>query len=209
MTPARIFIVDDHAAVREGLRRSLEAHGVAVVGEAGTGMRAIADVARLDPEIVLLDVSLPDMDGVEVARRLRTTAPHARVVMLTMYADRTTVTAAFAAGASGYLAKDCTTADIVAAIEKVRAGETAGSPATLAPAPAPRERATDAVLSQREREVLQLVAEGASTTDVARQLFISVKTAKNHLANIYAKLGAGDRTQAVVQGLRLGLIRLR
>lgn len=209
MSKFTVLVVDDHAAVREGLRRSLEAHGVCVVGEAGNGADALAAVAQLAPDVVLLDVSLPDLDGVEVARRLGAQSPATRVVMLTMYTDRATVSAARAAGAAGYLPKDCTTSEIVGALNELLEDGSLrrGAIAELVGQRGSGER--ERLLSQRELEVLQLVAEGASTSEVAARLYISAKTAKNHLANIYEKLDAGDRTQAVLRALRLGLIRLR
>lgn len=209
MSDFTVLVVDDHAAVREGLRRALEAHGVCVVAEAGTGADALAAVAELCPDVVLLDVSLPDLDGVEVARRLRGQAPGTRVVMLTMYTDRATVSAALAAGAAAYLPKDCTTAQIVGALTDLVESGTVRTATTCELLGQRTNVEHERVLSQRELEVLQLVAEGASTSEVAERLYISAKTAKNHLANIYEKLDAGDRTQAVVQALRLGLIRLR
>lgn len=209
MSDFTVLVVDDHAAVREGLRRALEAHGVCVIGEAGTGGEALREVADLGPDVVLLDVSLPDLDGIEVARRLRDRAPSTRVVMLTMYTDRATVSAALAAGAAGYLPKDCTTAQIVSALSALVEGGTVCASTTSELLGQRTNVDHERVLSQRELEVLQLVAEGASTSEVAERLYISAKTAKNHLANIYEKLDAGDRTQAVVRALRLGLIRLR
>lgn len=204
----RVLLVDDHVAMREGLRRSLEASGLVVVGEAGDGAAALRAVATLLPEVVLMDVSLPDVDGVALTRQLVTAHPELQVVMLTMFSDQATISDAIHAGAVGYLVKDCTTAEIVSIVQAVAAGEAALSQ-NLAETILRTVRRHQGLLSSRELEVLQLVAEGQSTTEVATKLYISVKTAKNHLANIYQKLDANDRTQAVLQGLRMGIIRLR
>lgn len=209
MSPARLLIVEDHAAVREGLRRSLEAYGCHVIGEAGDGAAALETAARLLPDVVLMDVALPDMDGVEVTRQLLATNPDVQVVMLSMFGDRATIRAAIEAGAVGYLVKDCTTAEIASVVEGVASGDTALSQGLAERMLDAAHRAHDPILSARELEVLQLVAEGSSTVEVAERLYISAKTAKNHLANIYQKLEASDRTQAVLQGLRMGIIRLR
>jgi two-component system, NarL family, response regulator DegU len=205
----RVLIVDDHAAVREGLRRSLETYGLNIVGEAGDGAAALQATAELRPDVVLMDVALPDSDGVEVTRRLVAANPGTQVVMLTMFGDRPTVSAAIEAGATGYLVKDCTTAEIASVINSVATGDTALSSGIAETMLRVARTSADPLISARELEVLQLVAEGASTADVAAKLYISAKTVKNHLANIYQKLEANDRTQAVLQGLRMGIIRLR
>lgn len=209
----RLLLVDDHTVLREGLAHALSAMGFDVVGEAGDGPAALAAVAALSPEVVLCDVSLPSMDGVEVTRRITAEHPGVHVVMLTMFADGETLRAAVRAGAVGYLVKDCTTAEIAEVIRAVAAGDTAMSlglaRSLLKASVAAGDGDNDAVLSNREIEVLQLIAQGASTEDVAEKLFISTKTVKNHLANIYEKMDTRDRTQAVLQGLRLGIVRLR
>ncbi len=205
----RVLLVDDHRVLREGLARSLETFGVDVVGEAGDGPSALGAVEELRPDVMLLDISLPVMDGVEVARRVTTTHPDTHVVMLTMFGDGATLSEAIRAGAVGYLVKDCSTAEIVDVIRAVAAGDTDMS-LGLARQLLKANSGDGAVpvLSPREVEVLQLVAEGASTAMVARKLYISAKTVKNHLANIYEKMDTRDRTQAVLQGLRQGIVRL-
>jgi len=204
----RVLLVDDHRVLREGLRASLEAAGVEIVGEAGDGLAAVAEALRLRPDIVVMDVALPAQDGVAAALQLRSQAPEVQVVVLTMFADGATLREAIRAGAAGYLVKDCSTAEIVRVLEEVAAGQVLLSP-ELAESLLDADRDSgEPVLSKREAEVLQLVAEGASTTDVAAKLFISVKTVKNHLSSIYEKLDARDRTQAVLQGLRLGIVQL-
>jgi len=161
------------------------------------------------------------MDGVEATRQIRQQIPDASIVMLTMHADHVVLVRALRAGASGYLVKDCTTDEIVNTIRQAASGDTTVSAgvaaAMLAQAkgltqsePAPALTASEeAIISKREEEVLQLVAEGASTTEVAARLYISVKTVKNHLASIYQKLDSRDRTQAVVRAVKMGIIRIQ
>lgn len=205
---ATVMIVDDHRVLRETLFQSLDALGVVVVATAASGHEALESVARLCPRVVLLDVSLPDMDGVAVLRRLRAEHPATAVVMLSMFADGQTSRDALAAGAAAYLTKDTSTAEIAETLRRVAAGAPPTGSDERVPGGTP-PAADEYALSRRELEVLQLIAEGKSTPAVARELFISVKTVKNHLANVYAKLDVCDRTQAVVQGLRMGLVHLR
>ena len=211
----RLLLADDHTMLRESLRRSMEAEGLQVVGEAGDGEEAVRLAEELSPDVVLMDVSMPVLDGVEATRLVRERTPSVQVVMLTMHADQDVIAKAIRAGAVGYLVKDCTTEEVVRAVRLAASGETALSTELAAsmlvemrtpPAPPQPE---ESVLSKREEEVLQLIAEGASTTEVASQLYISVKTVKNHLASIYEKLDARDRTQAVLQAVRMGIVRLK
>ncbi|MDA8291670.1 MAG: response regulator transcription factor [Actinomycetota bacterium] len=206
----RVVIADDHTVLREGLRRSLESAGLAVVGEAADGAEAVTVSARVRPDVVLMDVSLPVQDGIEATRQLRVRAPGVSVVMLTMFADGTTLQEALSAGAVGYLVKDCTTAEIVETLRSVASGETVLSPGLAQSflAAASHEASPAHVLTRREVEVLELLARGSSTAQVAAEMFISAKTVKNHLAHIYDKLDAQDRTQAVLQAVRLGIVRL-
>jgi two-component system, NarL family, response regulator DegU len=207
----RLLLADDHTMLRESLRRAMEAEGLDVVGEAGDGEEAARLAEQLKPDVVLMDVSMPVLDGVAATRQIQERVPDVNVVMLTMHADQDVVARAIRAGAVGYLVKDCTTEELVRTIRQAASGETTISTELAASmlqemrAPAPAE----SVLSKREEEVLQRIAEGASTTEVAEQLFISVKTVKNHLASIYEKLDARDRTQAVLQAVKMGIVRLR
>ena len=191
---ARVLLADDHTMFRECLRRGLEACGHTVVAEAGDGVEAVDRAERLRPDVCVLDVSMPVMGGIEAAGVLRDKALGIPIVVLTMHREPEVADAARAAGAAMLLGKDCTTAELVAAVE----GAARGSRAPAPPRPS--------VLSRRECEVLQLVAEGASPAELAERLFISRTTVKNHLASIYEKLGCHDRAQALVKALSMGLI---
>jgi DNA-binding NarL/FixJ family response regulator len=208
---ARLLLVDDHKLLRQGLRRAVEEAGFDVVGEAGDGEEAVRLAAALRPDLVLMDVTMPVLDGIEATRRLRLTAPDARVVILTMHGEEETIDRALRAGAVAYLLKDCSTDQVAATLHAVAAGETDLSAdlarSLLAELPGP-EPALATSLSQREVEVLQRFADGCSTVEVGERLYISAKTVKNHLASIYEKLDARDRTQAVLTAVRMGIIRL-
>jgi DNA-binding NarL/FixJ family response regulator len=211
----RVLLADDHRMLREGLRRSMVDEGFDVVGEAVNGEEAVRLAAELQPDVILMDVSMPEMDGVEATRIIRSTDTSTRVIMLTMHADTEVLAEAIRAGASGYLVKDCSTDEVADAVRMAANGETALSPQLAAtmldevrrlevPDPSEEER----VITKREEEVLQLIADGCSTPEVAEQLYISQKTVKNHLASIYQKLDARDRTQAVLQAVRMGIVHL-
>ena len=212
--PIRVVLADDHTLLREGLRRSLEDGGMVVVAEAADGEQAVALAGEHLPDVVLMDVSMPGMDGVEATRAIRSRLPEVDVVILTMHADHSVIEAAVRAGAAGYLVKDCTADDIVATIEAVAGGETSLSPglASSILADAKVVEATPSGhgrhLTPREHEVLTLIAQGASTPEVAKRLFISTKTVRHHLSSIYDKLDSRDRTQAVLRAVRMGIVRL-
>jgi DNA-binding NarL/FixJ family response regulator len=210
MTP-RLLLVDDHKLLREGLRRAVEEAGFDVVGEAGDGEEAVRMATALRPDLVLMDVTMPVLDGIEATRRLRLSAPDARVVILTMHGEEETIDRALRAGAAAYLLKDCSSDQVAQTLHAVAAGDTDLSVdlarSLLAEMPGP-EPALATSLSQREVEVLQMFADGCSTIEVGQRLYISAKTVKNHLASIYEKLDARDRTQAVLTGVRMGIIRL-
>jgi two-component system response regulator DegU len=206
----RLLLADDHPMLRDGLRRSLTEEGFEVVGEASDGFEAIDMAEELRPQVVLMDVTMPNCDGVEATRQIRARLPEVKVVMLTMHADKDVLQRAIAAGASGYLVKDCSLDEIAEAV-RLAADDTALSPALASSMLAEVRRLDepdDRVVTKREEEVLQLIADGCSTGEVAERLYISQKTVKNHLASIYQKLDARDRTQAVLQAVRMGIIHL-
>ena len=211
----RLLLADDHRMLRDSLRRSLEEHGFDVVGEAADGAEAVRLAQALTPDVVLMDVSMPNLDGVEATRQISRVVPASQVVMLTMHADGDVMARAIQAGAVGYLVKDCSIEDVVSAVQLAASGESVLSPelATSMLADVKKGARGTATgdtptISAREEEVLQLVADGLSLPEVAAALYISVKTVKNHLASIYAKLDARDRTQAVLRAVRMGIIRL-
>ena len=212
----RLMLADDHRMLREGLRRSMAEQGFDMVGEARDGAEAVELARVLQPDVVLMDVTMPELDGVEATRRIRSTLAQVRVVMLTMHADQDVLASAIRAGASGYLVKDCSTEEIAEAVRMTARGDTIISP-RLAASMLDEVRRFDRpasgsdderVVTRREEEVLQLIADGCSTPEVAERLYISQKTVKNHLASIYQKLDARDRTQAVLQAVRMGIVHL-
>jgi DNA-binding NarL/FixJ family response regulator len=211
----RVLLADDHRMLREGLRRSLTEEGLDIVGEAENGEQAIRLAADLKPDVVLMDVSMPELDGVEATKVIRQDPDGPQVIMLTMHADKEVLADAIRAGASGYLVKDCSTEEVAEAVRMAVQGDTALSPQLAATMldevrrlDVPDTPDDDRVITKREEEVLQLIADGCSTPEVAEQLYISQKTVKNHLASIYQKLDARDRTQAVLQAVRMGIVHL-
>lgn len=207
----RVLLADDHQLLRQALRRAFEEAGLEVVAEANDGAEAVRLAGDLAPDVVVMDVTMPVLDGVEATRRLRAAQPGLPVVVLTMHDEHELRRDAIAAGASGFLTKDTSMQDVLATVRQVASGDTVLS-ADLAREMLGASRAGAAgagVLTRREEEVLQHIADGRSTVETARDLFISVKTVKNHLASIYAKLDARDRTQAVLAAVRMGIVRLR
>lgn len=209
----RLLLADDHTMVRQTMRRSMEAEGFEIVAEAGDGEEAARLTDELKPDVVLMDVSMPILDGVEATRRIVQRNSDTAVVILTMHVDAEVLRRAIVAGAVGYLTKDCTVEEVIDAVRLAAAGEITLSPGLAASMlnevrRTSAERDPEPVISPREEEVLQLIAHGGSPAEVAAQLFISVKTVKNHLSSIYQKLDARDRTQAVLKGVRMGIIRL-
>jgi DNA-binding NarL/FixJ family response regulator len=213
----RIVIADDHTMVREALRLAFERADFAVVGEASDGEEAVEQAERHRPDAVLLDMSLPVLSGVAAAKRIRSIVPRPAVVMLSMLSDEMAVSSALAAGADGYLVKDCTTAEIVDGVLRAVQGEQVLSASASVPTSITdggvRKVVRGAIsahplVSKREEEVLRLMATGVSISEAAGELYISVKTVKNHLSSIYGKLDSHDRAQAVLKAVRMGLIQV-
>ncbi|WP_147137128.1 response regulator [Stackebrandtia albiflava] len=211
----RVVVADDQALVRTGFRMILAADGIEVVGEASDGVEAVASVRRSRPDVVLMDIRMPEMDGLEAARRILADGGPTRVVMLTTFDLDHYVYAALSAGASGFLLKDVSPEHLIAAVRMIRAGD-----ALLAPSITRRlverfvGRAADgaplhrdlAALTPREREVLRLLATGLSNAELAAHLHLSEATVKTHVARILAKLGLRDRVQAVIAAYETGLV---
>jgi NarL family two-component system response regulator LiaR len=212
--PIRVLLVDDHAVVREGLRTFLELQdGIEVVGEAGDGEEALDAAQRLRPDVVLMDLVMPKLDGVGAMRRLRAIQPEARVVVLTSFLEDEHLLPAMQTGAAGYLLKNAAPAELAKAIRAAHAGDAVIAPtvaarlvAALADGAAPR-RADEQRLTRREREVLELIVGGRSNKRIALELGISEKTVKTHVGHLLAKLGCADRTQAALLAVRDGLVR--
>ena len=208
--PIRVLIVDDHAVVREGLRSFLTLQdGIEVAGEAADGEEALEIAAQLRPDVILMDLVMPRLDGLAAMRALREQLPGARVIVLTSFLDDDKLLPALRSGAAGYLLKNAQPQELVRAIRAAQAGE-----ALLDPVVAARLVETLAAdgeveplerLTPREREVLVLIAQGFANKRIARELGVSEKTVKAHVGHVLAKLGVTDRTQAAVVAVRAGL----
>jgi DNA-binding NarL/FixJ family response regulator len=199
------LIVDDHEVVREGLRLSLSrAPHIRVIGEAGDGVSAVALAERRRPNVVIMDVRMPGMDGLEATKKLTERVPEASVLIFTAYSERSLLSRGLESGAKGYILKEAPHQTLVRAIEKVAAGDGYVDPALMPAFLTGRER--DDMLTGREREILQLLADGMSNADVAKKLFISQETVKSHVRHILAKLEADTRTHAVAIALRESII---
>jgi DNA-binding NarL/FixJ family response regulator len=207
-----VVLGDDHALVRQGLRRSMEAAGdIEVLGEAATGAEAVRLVTEMGPDIAVVDIRMPEMDGIEAARRIGEDAAGTRVIMLTAYDDRHFVVEAVRAGARGYVLKTRDADHLVQAVRLVAAGNMVIDPELVVAladelsSAHDRDRTAE-TLTERELEVLQLLAFGYTNRDIGRRLFISPDTVKTHLEHIYQKLGASDRTSAVAEAFRRQLV---
>jgi len=208
----RVLLADDHQLLRQAIRRALEDAGMAVVAEAGDGGEAVRLAGELQPDVVVMDVSMPVLDGIEATRRVHADFPDLPIVILTMHGDEALRKDALEAGASGFLTKDVAMQEVVSLVTQAGGGDVALSTELAAEILAEMGDGADrppSPLTPREEEVLQLIADGCSTSEVASNLFISGKTVKNHLASIYEKLEARDRTQAVLSAVRSGIVRLR
>jgi DNA-binding NarL/FixJ family response regulator len=210
----RALVVDDHDLFRRGLRELLEEQGIRVIGEAATGSDAVALAARAKPDVVVMDLNLPQISGIEATRELVAANPHARVLVLTVASDERTVLDALIAGACGYMLKDATIEEIAAGVRAAAGGESfvsprvahhvlgrlrghAGSDSAHAP--------DDTRLSGRELEILRLIADGFDNDQIAETLFLSPRTVKNHVSSILAKLEMDNRVQAAVYAVRRGI----
>lgn len=208
----RVVIADDQTLIRQGIRGLLEVAGIEVLAEAGDGAEAVAAVARHEPDVLLLDLRMPGTDGIWALERLREAASTTPALVLTTFDDDELVLAAVRAGARGYLLKDVTLEQLADAVRELAAGGTVVAPSVTervlrALRAAPSEpAAAAAALTDREREVLRLAALGASNREIADALFLAEGTVKNHVSAIIAKLGARDRTTAVLRALRDGLL---
>jgi DNA-binding NarL/FixJ family response regulator len=211
----RVLIVDDHDLFRTGLRNLLEEQGVHVIGEAAAGVEAIRSVRELAPDVVVMDLNMPGMTGVEATRQITAIAPLTRVVVLTISDQDSDVLDAILAGACGYLLKDSSIQDLMTGIQAAAVGESLISP-TIASKVLQRVRSTSSVpaiaetirseLSDREIEVLKLIANGKDNATIAAELHISPKTVKNHISNILMKLQIENRIQAAVYAVKSGIV---
>ena len=208
----RVAIADDHSLVRQGLRRYLDmAEGIEVVGEAANGQELVDLVGKEEPDIALVDIRMPEMDGLEAARKIRETHPKTGVIMLTAYDDRQFVVEAVRSGARGYVLKARDAEHLIQTVRLVAGGNMVIDPQLVVAladelsVAKDRDRKAE-TLTAREVEVLQLLAFGHTNKDIADQLFISPDTVKTHLEHIFEKLGASDRTAAVAEALRRRLI---
>ncbi len=208
----RVLIVDDHPLYRDGLEQLLLAdRRFRLIGSAGTGQEAVAIAETEQPDVVIMDLQLPDVHGIEATRRIVTASPHIAVLVLTMFEDDDSVFAAMRAGARGYLVKGAEHSAIRRAVEAVGQGETILGPAVAQRVlahfaqVAPSSSTPFPELTTREREVLDLVARGLGNQEIARRLSISHRTARNHVSNIFTKLQVGDRAQAIVAARDAGL----
>jgi len=205
----RVLLADDHQVVRVGLHAMLDPSlDIEVVGEAGDGAEAIALVRDLDPDVVLMDLRMPKMDGVAAIARLRELAPAVPVLVLTTYDTDADIVRAIEAGATGYLLKDATREELLHAIRSAAAGRSALAPSVASRLVARMAGPAGSALSAREIEVLELVARGRSNKEIARVLHLSEATVKTHLVHSFSKLGVEDRTEAVMTALDRGIIRL-
>jgi DNA-binding NarL/FixJ family response regulator len=204
----RLLLVDDHTLLRQGLRRAVEDAGFDVVGEAGDGEEAVRLAVECRPDLVLMDLSMPVMDGIEATRAVVAARPVTKVIILTSFAEHARLHAALEAGAVGYLLKDAEPDDIIRALRDASAGGVPLSPraaAALLPENRPTSNATLDALTPRERDVLALVASGLPNKSIARRLEISEKTVKAHLTRVFAVVGVSDRTSAALWAQRHGL----
>ena len=209
MNKIRLVIADDHPVVRDGLRGMLESQAdFEVIGEAADGETAILRAIEMQPDLILMDLRMPILDGVSAIREIKKRLPPMQVLVLTTYDSDADILPAIEAGATGYILKDCTREELFHAVRAARDGEPVLAPAVAKRLIGKMRLPAEEKLSSRELEVLQLVAGGASNSEIAARLHISQATVKSHLIHIFGKLGVSDRTAAVTVALQRGLIRL-
>lgn len=215
----RVLIADDHTILRHGLRQLLElAEDISIVGEAASGRECLDMVTYLKPDVVLLDISMPDMTGLEVSRQIKSEWPGMGIVILTIHDAEDYILEAVRAGVEGYVLKDADPPELLQAIRASHEGQSFLQPALANRLMAGMRRheknnrnlqKAEDVLTAREIEVLQLMAEGATNKDIGKRLFISEKTVKNHINNIFRKMDVADRTQAVLDAIRKNWVEIR
>lgn len=211
-----MLIADDHPLVREALHRALESEGdMEVVGEASDGEETVKLASQLKPDVVVMDIVMPKLNGIEATRKIKEIAPDIAILILTAYDDDEYVLGLLDAGAAGYLLKSARGRDLAGAIRAVESGESVLHPKIIAKllkrvmvAPVEQHKASE-LLSERESEVLRLVALGMSNKEIAEELFLSERTIKAHLTNIFNKLNVASRSEAIVKGLQCGLVTLK
>ncbi|MBN1884128.1 MAG: response regulator transcription factor [Candidatus Krumholzibacteriota bacterium] len=210
----KVLLIEDHAIVRQGLRRLLEERGVLIVGEAEDGRRGVEMALEMKPDVVVMDISLPLLGGIDATRKIKKELPDTRIIMLTIHDGENYIYKSLDAGANAYMVKERATEDLIAAIEAVTAGEIYLSP-NFSPSVLDTYRKSKKAgknvddfsrLTNREREILQLIAEGFTSKEIGEQLFISVKTVENHRANIMSKLDIHDTAGLVRYAIKIGLI---
>jgi len=211
--PIRVVIADDHPLFRDGLRAMFESEAdIELVGEAATGLEAVSLAGQLLPDVALMDIQMPDLDGIEATRRVIAASPNTRVLVVTMFEDHDSILAAMRAGARGYVVKGVRSADAIRAIRAVAAGDAIFSPAIasrllsmLAEASPAARPAVFPELTERERQTLELIAQGHKNAVIAERLHLSPKTVRNYVTNIFDKLQLADRSQAIVKARKAGL----
>ena len=215
MQPIRVLLADDHVMVREGTRQILERQpDLSVIGEAGDGLETIALVESEHPDVVIVDISMPVMNGIEATKEIKRIAPQTAILVLTAYDDDEYVFAILEAGAAGYLLKNARGSELIEAVRQVAAGESALHP-TIARkllkyvAQSKATTPEEDLLTDREQEVLTLAAQGLSNRQIGEKLFVSPRTVQSHMANIFGKLEVGSRTEAVMHALRRGWLSLQ
>jgi len=215
MKKITILLVEDHVVVRESIRQFLEREEkLEVVGEAGDGEEAVQMASQLKPDVIIMDISMPKLNGIEATKRIKALQPSAAILILTAYDYEQYIFPLLEAGAAGYLLKDVSSRELISAIETVYRGEAVLHPAVarkvmqrLTKAEPTEERASD-LLSKRELAILKMAAKGMSNSDIAEELHLSARTVESHLGSIFNKLGVGSRTEAVIKAMKKGWFTL-